>query len=70
MNIKKILGAVGAAAAAFGGLVLAGKSGFGENLFTKKEDPVEYDDEFDGEVEAYAADDEEVVLEEAPEEES
>jgi hypothetical protein len=45
MKILNILGKVGAAAAAVAGLVLAGKTGFGENLFSSKdEDGVATDD--------------------------
>lgn len=66
MNIKKLFGVIGASVAAFGGLVLAGKSGFGENLFTKKEEPV--DDEFDDVIAADDETEEEVVLEDLDDE--
>ena len=36
MKVLNILGKVGAAAAAIGGLVLAGKTGFGSDLFSSK----------------------------------
>lgn len=44
MKILKVLGQVGAAAAAIGGLILAGKSGFGSDLFSSKETGPETDD--------------------------
>ena len=66
--VKKILGMIGAALFSIAGLVLAGKSGFGEKWFSKKDNP---EDEFefdDDAVVVLAADDE--TEEEAPEEES
>lgn len=45
MKILKVLGQVGAVAAAGVGLILAGKSGFGSDLFSSKdEDGVATDD--------------------------
>ena len=44
MKLLKVLGQVGAAAAAVGGLILAGKTGFGSDLFSSKETGPDTDD--------------------------
>ena len=44
MKVLNILGKVGAAAAAIGGLVLAGKTGFGSDLFSSKDTGPDTDD--------------------------
>ena len=48
MEIKKILGGIGAIGMALGGLVLAGKNEFGKKLGTKPSEP-DLEDEFDDE---------------------
>ena len=47
MNIKKILGAAGAVVTGLGALILAGKSGFGENLGRSNDEfkPEDFDDD-------------------------
>ena len=47
MNVWKILGKIGAGALGLGGLILAGKAGFGENLKFGKSDEDDFDDDFD-----------------------
>lgn len=44
MKLLNVIGKIGAAAAAIGGLVLAGKTGFGSDLFSSKDDGVATDD--------------------------
>lgn len=69
--MKKIFGMLGAALFSVAGLILAGKSGFGEKWFSKTD---KYDeDEFDDAEEMIASEDkdtEEIVLDETEEEES
>lgn len=69
--IKKILGMIGAALFSVCGLVLAGKSGFGETWFSKKNDkhdPDEFEDD-DNDI-VLAEEEDEVMVEDLTDEES
>ena len=47
MNVWKIIGKIGAGALGLGGLILAGKAGFGENLKFGRDDEDDFVDDCD-----------------------